>query len=136
MQSKCFTAGAAALAWASCVVAAPQTASAQALSPMRGEIRSFSEQFAVRVFPMNPYPRRMQVQVRVYDETFRPVAATVLPSEAMIGPQDSRSVMVIVPFDGKPERRVRICAESIPMQTETSRLRTQVCGKFLAHRLQ
>lgn len=114
----------------------PSGAQAQSLTPMRGEVKSFTDQFAVRVFAMNPYNKRMKIEVKVYDDTFRPVGAVVLPGEAMVGAQDSRSVMVMVPFDGQPQRRVRICAESVPFKTETTSLRTQVCGKFFAQRLQ
>lgn len=111
-------------------------ASAQGLSPMRAEVKSFSDQFAVRVFPMNPYEQRIKVQIKVYDDTFQPVAANVIPAEAILASQDSRSVMVVVPFEGASQRRVRICAESIPFATATTKLRTQVCGKFFAQRLQ
>ncbi len=110
-------------------------APAQALTPMRGEVKSFTDQFAIRVFPANPYQRRIKVEVKVYDETFAPIAALVLPQAAMLAPQDNRSVMVLVPFDGKTVRRVRICAESIPFENKSTRLRTQVCGRFLATRV-
>ena len=127
-----------ALLAAGCAVAAvmPSAASAQSITPMRGEVKSFTDKFAVRVFAMNPYNKRVKIEVKVYDDTFRPVGAVVLPSEAMVGAQDNRSVMVMVPFDGQQQRRVRICAESVPFATQTTRLRTQVCGKFFAQRIQ
>ena len=102
---------------------------------MRGEVRSFTDQFAIRVFPANPYPRRIQVEVKVYDENFAPINAAVMPQAVMLAPEDNRSVMVLVPFEGKTERRVRICAESIPFENKSTRLRTQVCGRFLATRV-
>ena len=122
---------------AGCLMAVSMSnaAHAQSITPMRGEVKSFTDRFAVRVFAMNPYNKRMKVEVKVYDETFKAVEAIVLPSEAMVGAQDSRSVMVMVPFDGQRERRIRICAESVPFTTQTSRLRTQVCGKFFAQRV-
>ncbi|MGL4398150.1 MAG: hypothetical protein ACRCS9_16555 [Hyphomicrobium sp.] len=115
--------------------ASAQAASAQALTPMRGEIKSFTDQFAVRVFPANPYERRIRIEVKVYDETFAPVPAIVSPPDLTLGPQDNRSVVVMVPFDGAAQRRVRICAESIPFEDKSTRLRTQVCGRFLGHRV-
>ena len=102
---------------------------------MRGEVKSFTDQAAFRVFPANPYPRRIKVEVKVYDETFAPINAVVSPPEAMLAPEDNRSVLVLVPFDGKTERRIRICAESVPYEDKATRLRTQVCGRFLAQRL-
>lgn len=117
----------------------PGTAAAQSLTPMRGEIRSMTEQFAVRVHPGNPYNRRIRVDVRVYDEKFREIpGAVALPAFALIAPQDQRSVMVMVPFDGHSERKVRVCAESVPhaaVGTITQQVKAQVCGKFLARRL-
>ncbi len=108
---------------------------AQAMTPMRGEVKSFSDKFALRVFPANPYPHRIRVEVRVYDETFAPIAATVMPQAAMLAPQDNRSFMVVVPFEGKTERRVRICTEAVPFTDQTTRLRTQVCGRFIAYKM-
>ena len=115
--------------------AATGNASAQALTPMRGEVKSFTDQFALRVFPANPYNHRIKVEVHVYDENFVPVNAAVMPAYALLGPEDNRSVLVMVPFEGKTERRVRVCAESIPFENSSTRMRTQVCGRFLAKRL-
>ena len=112
------------------------TASAQSLTPMRGEVRSFSDHFAVRVYPGNPYTRRLRVEVKVYDADFRPIRARVSPAQAMIGAEARRHVLVVVPFAGRTYRRVRICAESVPFPNESTRIRTQICGRFLAHRLQ
>lgn len=117
------------------VHAAAGPAAAQSLSPMRGEVSSFADTFAVRVAPGNPYQHRIRIEVKVYDEAFAPVAAQVMPPEMMVGAQDRRNVTVLVPFDGRNERKVRICAESVPFENEPTRLRTQVCGKFLAHRV-
>ena len=111
-------------------------ASAQALTPMRGQVKSFTDHAAFRVFPANPYPRRIKVEVKVYDETFAPIAAFVSPPVALLAPEDNRGVMVLVPFEGKTERRIRICAESVPFEDKATRLRTQVCGRFLAQRVQ
>ena len=110
-------------------------AAAQALTPMRGEVKSFTDQFALRVFPANPYPHRIKVEIHVYDENFAPVNAAVMPPVALLAPEDNRSVLVMVPFEGKTERRVRVCAESIPFEDKSTRLRTQVCGRFLAQRV-
>ncbi|MGD9783365.1 MAG: hypothetical protein AB7E80_03360 [Hyphomicrobiaceae bacterium] len=122
---------------ASAMAVAPAApAWAQAMSPMRGEVKSFSDQFAVRVFPMNPYQHRIKVEVRVYDETFAPVRAAVHPAETMLAPNGNRSVLVMVPFDGKTQRKVRVCTEAVPLQNKTQRVRTQICGRFIATRLQ
>lgn len=123
------------LAAAALAAALASPARAQSLTPMRGEAKSFTDQFAFRVYPANPYPRRIRVEVKVYDENFAPIQASVMPPSAMLAPEDNRSVMVLVPFEGRDERRVRICAESVPFEDKATRLRTQVCGRFLAQRV-
>lgn len=111
-------------------------ATAQSMTPMRGEVKSFSDNFAIRVNPQNPYQHRIRIEVKVYDETFAPVPALISPAEMMLGPEGNRSVTVLVPFEGRKERRVRVCTESVPYtNSKTSRVRTQICGRFIAHRL-
>ena len=107
----------------------------QSLSPMRGEVSSNVDLFAVKVFPGNPYKRRTRIDVRVYDTSFKPVKARVIPPWRTIAAGDKSSFTVVVPFEGRSRRRVRICAESVPFPNETTKLRTQVCGRFLGKRL-
>ncbi len=103
----------------------------QSMSPMRGEVSSFTETFAVRVFPANPYGHRINVSVRVYDQNFNPVAARITPQDFMLSAEASRPVLVVVPFDGAPQRKVRICTESVPFPGEQTQIKAQICGKFL-----
>ncbi|MBN7758630.1 hypothetical protein JF546_08185 [Nitratireductor aquimarinus] len=116
------------------VLATVTPAAAQSMTPMRGEIRSFSDSFAVRVRPHNPYRHRIEVAVRVYDEDFRPIAAKVVPSKMMLGSDVSRPVLVSVDFGESRTRRVRICTESIPFPDQKTRIRAQICGRFIAYR--
>ncbi|MDX8477370.1 hypothetical protein RFN28_02620 [Mesorhizobium sp. VK24D] len=113
---------------------APLTATAQSMTPMRGEVRSFTDAFAVRVFPGNPYDQRIRVEVHVYDQDFQPINAEISPSAFLLAGQASRPVLVIVPFDGATDRKVRICTESIPFPGEQTQIRAQICGKFFGHR--
>jgi len=112
----------------------PLSATAQSMTPMRGEVRSFSNAFAVRVFPGNPYDQRIRVEVHVYDQDFQPIDAQISPSAFLLAGQASRPVLVVVPFDGANERKVRICTESIPFPGEQTQIRAQICGKFFGHR--
>lgn len=114
--------------------AIPGAVSAQSMSPMTGEIVSVADAFAVRVHPANPYKHRIKVNVAVYDQNFKPVAARVTPREFMLGSETSRPVLVMVPFDGVKQRKVRICTESIPFPGQGTQIRAQVCGKFLGER--
>lgn len=115
----------------------PSQATAQAMSPMRGQIKSFADSFAVKVFPANPYTHRIRIEVKVYDQDFRPIKAQVSPAQFTLGGRFSRPVNVIVPFDGMKSRKVRICTESIPFpsQKRTTTIKAQVCGKFLGERV-
>jgi hypothetical protein len=113
---------------------APLAATAQSMTPMRGEVRSFTDAFAVKVFPGNPYDQRIRVEVHVYDQDFQPVDARISPSVFLLAGQATRSVLVVVPFDGANDRKVRICTESIPFPGEQTQIRAQICGKFFGHR--
>lgn len=106
----------------------------QSMTPMRGEVSSFTDAFAVRVYPANPYSHRIRVDVRVYDQDFRPVNARISPNAFMLGSEASRPVLVVIPFDGTTTRKVRICTESIPFPGEQTQIKAQICGKFLATR--
>lgn len=61
-------------------------ASAQSLSPMRQVVTSFTDEFAIRVFPKNPYRHRIRMEVRVYDQNFRLIPAHVSPKVMLMGP--------------------------------------------------
>ncbi|MEO5758543.1 MAG: hypothetical protein ABIQ51_16965 [Mesorhizobium sp.] len=111
----------------------PVAVSAQSMSPMRGEVNSFTNAFAVRVFPANPYDLKIKVEVHVYDQDFQPVNARISPDRFQLAGQASRPVLVVVPFDGATDRKVRICTESIPFPNEQTQIRAQICGKFFGH---
>ena len=116
----------------------PQQAVAQAMSPMRGEVKSFADSFALKVYPANPYNHRIRMEVKVYDQNFHPVkGARVSPAEFTLGGRFARPVNVIVPFEGQSRRKVRVCTESIPFpgQSKTTTIKAQVCGKFLGERI-
>lgn len=114
----------------------PSVAAAQAMSPMRAKVDSFTDSFAVRVFPANPYEHRIRVEVNVYDQDFRPIKAQVTPAEFTLGARFARPVTVVVPFEGNVSRKVRICTEAVPFPGKTTTIKAQVCGKFLGQRLQ
>lgn len=107
----------------------------QSMSPMRGEIRSFADSFAVRVQPRNPYKHRINVSIRAYDADFRPIEARISPPDFSLGTGASRSVLVVVNFNGARERRVRICTESAPLAGKGVGMKAQICGKFIGHHL-
>jgi hypothetical protein len=114
----------------------PNSGHAQAMSPMRGEVKSFTNSFAVRVYPANPYEHRIKIEVKVYDQDFNPVNAIVSPSSFTLGARFARPVTVMIPFEGQSERKVRICTESIPFPRQsTTQIKAQVCGKFLGRHL-
>ncbi|MCA0048373.1 hypothetical protein LB577_15720 [Mesorhizobium sp. B283B1A] len=122
------------LATALAVGLIPVAAAAQSMSPMRGEVNSFTDVFAVRVFPANPYDQKIKIEVHVYDQDFQPVEAKISPSVFQLASQAFRPVLVVVPFDGAPDRKVRICTESIPFPNQQTQIKAQICGKFFGHR--
>ncbi len=118
----------------------PQQAAAQAMSPMRGQVKSFSDAFALKVYPANPYEHRIRVEVKVYDQDFNPVKAQVSPANFTLAGRNSRAVNVVVPFlPGATERKIRVCTESVPFPGQsktTTNIKAQICGKFLAERVE
>ncbi|MBE7186205.1 MAG: hypothetical protein INR68_17565 [Methylobacterium mesophilicum] len=111
-------------------------AQAQSMSPMRGRVASYSDEFALKVFPRNIYPQRIDFEVHAYDQDFQPIDATILPQTFTLAAGGVRPVTVIIPFAGATERKVRVCAESVPFPTQSAQIKTRICGKFLAQRLQ
>ena len=124
-----------ALAGSLAITLLPSVATAQSMNPMRAKIDSFTDTFAVRVYPANPYQHRIRVEVKVYDKDFRPIRAMVSPAEFTLGSNFSRPVTVVVPFEGQKNRKVRICTEAIPFPGKQTTIKAQVCGKFLGTRL-
>ena len=122
------------VAGAAFAVSLAGAAAAQSMTPMRGEVASFTDAFAVRVHPANPYSHSIRVEVHVYDQNFNPVAARVVPENFMLAGEASRAVLVVVPFDGLAIRKVRICTESVPFPGEQTQIKAQICGKFLGQR--
>ncbi len=117
----------------------PFEAAAQSMSPMRGQVKSFADSFAVKVFPANPYTHRIRMEVNVYDQNFRPIkGARVSPAKFTLGGRFARPVNVIVPFEGQTTRKVRVCTEAIPFPGQSTRttIKAQVCGKFMGERIQ
>ena len=110
------------------------------MSPMRGQVKSFADSFALKVYPANPYTHRIRMEVKVYDQNFRPVqGARVSPAVFTLGGRFARPVNVIVPFEGQPTRKVRVCTEAVPFPSQsstTTTIKAQVCGKFMGERIQ
>lgn len=114
----------------------PSEAAAQSMSPMRGKVKSFTDSYALKVYPANPYDHRIRVEVKAYDANFRPLTnVRISPSNFTLGGQAKRQVTVVVPFSGKKTSRVRICTESVPFPGKASNnIKAQICGKFIGER--
>lgn len=117
------------------------SAEAQSLAPMRGQVVSYADRFALRLHPGNPYDKGMTMSMAVYDEAYRPIRAAVFPERQVIGPGGNGSVTVVVPFDGTRERRVRVCARAHPLAVPggpsgRANIVTEVCGRYRAVRRQ
>lgn len=114
----------------------PQGAAAQSMSPMRGKVKSFTDSYAFKVYPANPYNHRIRVEVKAYDANFRPLKdVKISPAEFTLGGQANRQVTVVVPFKGDGQTRVRVCTESIPFPGQSSsNIKAQICGKFIGER--
>jgi hypothetical protein len=115
-------------------------AAAQSLSPMRREVVSFEDRFALRVMAGNPNDRSQTIAVRVFDLDWTELGDAWVSRPATDVPPGGRvDVIVIAPFHGESVRDVRICAEAAPAPYAgtgvSARVRGQVCGLFRARRV-
>jgi P pilus assembly chaperone PapD len=124
-----------AVAIVAAIIAMTTGTAAQSVSPMRGVVKSFADQFAVRVSVGNPYTKALTFDVRVYDENFAPVNAVIYPSSMKVGAGDTRQATIRILFNGQAQRKIRVCAEGLFGKEQTNLVRTQVCGRFLGLRL-
>lgn len=108
---------------------------AQSLSPMRAQVTSIADQFAIRVYPGNPYNKRVKINIKVYDHNFQEIRAIIQPRDLYLAAGQRRSVTVIIPFEGRFSRKIRICAETTPYLQNQARLRGQVCGRYFGRRV-
>ena len=111
-------------------------AAAQSMSPMRGKVTSFTDSFALKVYPANPYGHRIRVEMKAYDADFRPLKNVRFSQDDFtLGANASRAITAIVPFGGEKTKRIRICTESIPFPGKaTNNIKAQICGKFIGER--
>ena len=107
---------------------------AQSLTPVMARVEATGDMFQLRVKPRNTYSRRMRMEVKVYDAKFRPVRALVSPWRFGIAAGGTRDVRIMVPFNGRTKRKVRVCVEAMPYTDTNQQIRTQVCGRFIASR--
>ena len=101
----------------------PSQAAAQAMSPMRGEVKSFSDSFALKVYPANPYEHRIRIEVKVYDQDFNPVEAQVSRAASL-----ARSRVPSASCQNTAQAANAISASSRPHESSTPcRLQNSVC---------
>lgn len=110
--------------------------SAQQMAVKSGKLVTFAEQVSLVVEPRNTFDRKVKIQVRVYDHNFKIIKANVSPREFNLPRGGSRNVRVTIPFLGKTKKRFRICTERVPDEVATQQVRTRVCGRFYAARVQ
>lgn len=112
---------AAALLWAG-------AAGAQSVAPMQSQVRSHSDRFLGRLTVSNPYPDPRRFEVAAFDENGEPVAVWLNASSFTLAAGARRQLLVAASFDGAATRKVVVCVETVAAETETSRVRAQVCA--------
>lgn len=111
-------------------------ATAQQMSVKSGKLITVDDRVSLVVEPRNTFNKPVKLQVRVYDHNFKLIKAKVSPREFKIRSGGTRNVRVTVPFLGETKKRFRICTERIPESNNTQQIRTRVCGRFYATRVQ
>lgn len=105
-------------------------AAAQSLSPMTGEIRTYSHQFAILLTASNPYNSAQRFSVALRDEWGKPaprVQATVPNFSLPAGETGAFYVWGDVPAS----KRIFVCVTSQFFSTGTGApVRGEVCGRY------
>lgn len=112
------------------------SAFAQQLSVKSGKLLTFADHVTLIVVPKNTFNKQKRMLVRVYDHNFKLIKAKVSPRDFKLAGGATRNVRVTVPFLGKSKKKFRICAEQFPESGTTQQVRTRVCGRFHAARVQ
>lgn len=122
------------------VLAGAAPSAAQSLSPMRRDVVSFEDRFAIRLIAGNPNAHARTVAVRVFDLDWNELDDVwVSRPETDVAPNGRIDVIVIAPFHDRDERELRVCAETAPRPfagvAPGAQVRGQVCGRYRARRV-
>lgn len=119
------------------ILAAPDGAFAQSLSPMKDEVATSLAHAGIRLTVGNPGARRTRFSISAHEVNWAPLAGARAsrPVFAIIGGEQT-SVLVTVPMNGLPERQFRVCVTSAPVMfagpASGQGVRGQVCGRYHA----
>lgn len=115
-------------------LALSSSVAAQSVSPMEVSVGSLEPRFVARLDVANPYDAARRFQIIASDENHSPVDAWISAPVFDLPPSGRRRVVVSAAFDGAPERKLLICAETIALETASRRVRGQVCSRVTARR--
>ncbi len=105
-------------------------AAAQALSPMTGEVRTYTDRFALQLKAFNPYERAQRFQLAFYDETGARFA-DVQSAAPVIYVPPGEEVSFYVWGMAAQRRRINICVTSpYFLDGVGSQVRGEVCGRY------
>ena len=110
-------------------------AQAQTVAPMTAAVGAYGEQFLVRLNVRNPYPDTRDFTLAAFDEAGGPISVWSSAPAFRLAAGKGRMLAVSAPFEGRPNRRIVLCVETVAGETETGRLLTQVCSTVQAERL-
>lgn len=109
-------------------LATAAAADAQSVSPMQSRVRSHGERFLGRLTVVNPYPDPRRFDVAAFDEAGEPVTVWLNAPSFILAGGARRQLLIAAPFDGAATRKVVVCVETVAAETETGRVRAQVCA--------
>ncbi|WP_411819148.1 hypothetical protein ABFZ85_09165 [Hyphococcus formosus] len=107
----------------------------QALSPMNGNIKTYTDVFAIQLQALNPYDTAQTFSVTLSDGEGNPATDIELSSRVLqIPPNGARSFFVWGLVN--KERRVMVCLTSAYFTNGVgAQIRGEVCGKYQVSRL-
>ncbi|MEX6632924.1 hypothetical protein [Hyphococcus lacteus] len=117
------------------ILFAPHPAMSQALSPMNGEVKTYTDVFALQLKALNPYDSAQQFSVRILDDQGAPVKDVQMARSILNLPPSATNAFYIW---GKvaAERRIMVCLTSPYFSNGVgAQIRGEVCGKYHITRL-
>lgn len=113
-------------------------ASAQSVSPMEKQIKTFTDKFVVQVTIANPYPSGQVSELYLRSAEWEAIPGAVLSHRrAFLGGGKRLTVTALIPFEHNQTKRYVYLCHAITPKTggQGAAYRGEVCGKYSAIKL-
>jgi hypothetical protein len=103
---------------------------AQALSPMKGDVTTYTDRFALNLKAYNPYATAQRFTVRILNEDRGPARGVTATTPVIVVPPGEAAGFYVW-GESPGDRRILVCLMSDYFATgEGAKMRGEVCGKY------